>query len=131
MIRGHFLITMSYLPHVNEPVMKGHLSYRITFSWILRCPLKTGFTVLRCPLKTGFIVLRCPLKTGFTVLRCPLKTGFIVLKHLKKKICYNYLDNKVLAKILCYALHISRYTGLIIEGTFEVHHHIYTHREHL
>ena len=46
MIRGHFLRTVSYLPHVNkEPVTKGHLSCRDTFSWILRCPLKTGFTV--------------------------------------------------------------------------------------
>ena len=46
MIRGHFLKTVSYLPHVKEPVMKGHLSCRDTFSWILRCPLKTGFTVV-------------------------------------------------------------------------------------
>ena len=45
MIRGHFLRTVSYLPHVKEPVMKGHLSCRDTFSWILRCPLKTGCTV--------------------------------------------------------------------------------------
>ena len=37
----HFLRTVSYLPHVKEPTMKGHLSSRI-----LRCPLKTGFTVL-------------------------------------------------------------------------------------
>ena len=44
-IRGHFLRTMSYLFHVKEPVTKGHLSYRDTFSGILRCPLKTGFTV--------------------------------------------------------------------------------------
>ena len=46
MIRGHFLEMVSYLPHVKEPVMKGHLSCRDTFSRILRCPLKTGFTVL-------------------------------------------------------------------------------------
>ena len=39
------LRTVSYLPHVKEPVTKGHLSCRDTFSWILRCPLKTGFTV--------------------------------------------------------------------------------------
>ena len=45
MIRGHFLRTVSHLPHVKEPVMKGHLSCRDTFSGILRCPLKTGFTV--------------------------------------------------------------------------------------
>ena len=45
-IRGHFLKTVSYLPHVKEPVMKGYLSCRDTFSRILRCPLKTGFTVL-------------------------------------------------------------------------------------
>ena len=44
-IRGHFLRTVSYLPHVKEPVTKGHLSCRDTFSRILRCPLKTGFTV--------------------------------------------------------------------------------------
>ena len=44
-IRGHFLRTVSYLPHVKEPVMKGHLSCRDTFSGILRCPLKKGFTV--------------------------------------------------------------------------------------
>ena len=44
-IRGHFLRTVSYLPHVKEPVMKGHLSCRDTFSPIYRCPLKTGFTV--------------------------------------------------------------------------------------
>ena len=24
-IRGHFLITVSYIPHVKEPVTKGHL----------------------------------------------------------------------------------------------------------
>ena len=45
-VKGHFLKTVSYLPHVKEPVKKGHLSCRDTFSWILRCPLKTGFTVL-------------------------------------------------------------------------------------
>ena len=45
MIRGHFLRMVSYLPHVKEPVTKGHLSCRDTFSRILRCPLKTGFTV--------------------------------------------------------------------------------------
>ena len=67
MVREHFLRMVPYLPHVKEPVMKGHLSCGDTFSAILRCPLKTGFTVLRCPLKTGFTVLRCPLKTGFTV----------------------------------------------------------------
>ena len=44
-MRGHFLRTVSNLPHVKEPVMKGHLSCRDTFSRILRCPLKTGFTV--------------------------------------------------------------------------------------
>ena len=45
-IRGNFLRTVSYLPHVKEPVTKGHLSCRDTFSQILRCPLKTGFTVV-------------------------------------------------------------------------------------
>ena len=48
LMRGHFVKTMPYLPHVKEPVMKGHLSCRDTFSWILECPLKTGFTVLVC-----------------------------------------------------------------------------------
>ena len=33
---------------VNDPAMKGHLSYRDTFSWILRCLLKTGFTGVSC-----------------------------------------------------------------------------------
>ena len=47
-IRGHFLRTVSYLPHVKEAVMKGHLSCRDTFSGILRCPLKTGLTVFGC-----------------------------------------------------------------------------------
>ena len=44
-IRGH--LTVSYLPHVKEPVsvMKGHLSCRDTFSWILWWSLKIGFTV--------------------------------------------------------------------------------------
>ena len=46
-IAGHFLRTVSYLPHVQEPVTKGHLSCRDTFSRILRCPLKTSFTVLK------------------------------------------------------------------------------------
>ena len=36
---------VSHLPHVKAHVMKGHLSCRDTFSVILRCPLKTGFTV--------------------------------------------------------------------------------------
>ena len=31
-IRGHFLRMVSYLPHVKEPVTKGHLSCRDTFS---------------------------------------------------------------------------------------------------
>ena len=44
LIRGHFLRAVSHLFHVKEPV--GYLSYRDTFSWILRCPLKTGITVL-------------------------------------------------------------------------------------
>ena len=45
MMREHFLKTVSYLPHVKEPMMKGYLSCRDTFSGMLRCPLKTGFTV--------------------------------------------------------------------------------------
>ena len=49
MIRKHLLRTVSNLPHVKEPVMKGHPSCRDTFSGILRCPLKTGFTVLTAP----------------------------------------------------------------------------------
>ena len=44
-IWGHFLRTVSYLPHVKEKVMRGHLSCGDTFPHILRCPLKTGFTV--------------------------------------------------------------------------------------
>ena len=47
-IRGHFLKTVSYLPHVKEPVTKGLLSCRDTFSWILRCPLKTGYIYNMC-----------------------------------------------------------------------------------
>ena len=39
MIRGHFLIILSYLHHVKEPVIN-------TFFFILKCTLKTGFTVL-------------------------------------------------------------------------------------
>ena len=30
--KGHFLKTVSYLPHVKEPVTKGHLSCRDTLS---------------------------------------------------------------------------------------------------
>ena len=37
-IRGHFLWSMSYLPHVKEHILKGHLSCRDTFSWMLRVP---------------------------------------------------------------------------------------------
>ena len=57
-IRGRFLSTVSYLPHVKEPVMKGHLSCRDILSGILRggggtsrgsVGSKTGFTVLKCP----------------------------------------------------------------------------------
>ena len=44
-IRGHFLRTVSYLPHAKDPVTNGHLSCSDTFSKILRCPLITGFTV--------------------------------------------------------------------------------------
>ena len=33
-ITGRIFRTMSYLPHVKEPVMKGHLSCRDTFSGI-------------------------------------------------------------------------------------------------
>ena len=44
-IRGHPFRTMSYLRHNKEPVKKGHLSCRDTFSGILRCPLKTGLSV--------------------------------------------------------------------------------------
>ena len=47
-IRGHFLRAVSYLPPIKEPVTKPHLSCRDTFSVILRCPLKTGFTVQVC-----------------------------------------------------------------------------------
>ena len=32
MIRGHFFKMVSYLPHVKEPVMKGHLMYGHFFS---------------------------------------------------------------------------------------------------
>ena len=31
-IRGHFLKTVSYLPHVKEPVMKGHFLSDIAVS---------------------------------------------------------------------------------------------------
>ena len=31
-IRGHFLRTVSYLPHVKEPVTKGHLCDVVTRS---------------------------------------------------------------------------------------------------
>ena len=34
-IRGCFLRTVSYLNHVKEPVTRGHLSCRDTFSWIV------------------------------------------------------------------------------------------------
>ena len=37
------------------PVMKGHLSYSYTFSVILRCPLKTGFTVIRMTLLDTYV----------------------------------------------------------------------------
>ena len=40
------LRNVSYLPHVEAPVTRGHLSCRDSFSGILRCPLKTGFTVV-------------------------------------------------------------------------------------
>ena len=56
MIRGRFLRTGSYPPHVNEPVMKGHLSCRDTFSVISRCPLKTGFTVcVYCSISVDYV----------------------------------------------------------------------------
>ena len=55
-IRGHFLRMVSYLPHVKEPVTKGHLSCRDTFSRILRCPLKTGFTVVILKLQNGHTI---------------------------------------------------------------------------
>ena len=42
---GHFLRMLSYLPHVKELGMKGHLSSKDIYSQILRCPLNTGFTV--------------------------------------------------------------------------------------
>ena len=45
MIRGHFLRTVSYLLYVKQPAKNGHLSYGDTYSGILRCPLKIGFTV--------------------------------------------------------------------------------------
>ena len=40
-IRGHILRMLR-----NMIVMKGN--FRDTFSKILRCPLKTGFTVIQC-----------------------------------------------------------------------------------
>ena len=42
--QGVLFRMVSYLSHVKEPVTKGHLTCGDTFTWILRCPLKTGFT---------------------------------------------------------------------------------------
>ena len=36
----------SYFLHVKEPVTNGHLSFTDNFSGILKCPLKTCFTVV-------------------------------------------------------------------------------------
>ena len=44
-IKGNFQKTVSHLPHIREAATKGHPSCRHTFTGILRCPLKTGFTV--------------------------------------------------------------------------------------
>ena len=44
--QGLFFQNGRLSPHIEEPVMKGHLSCRDTFSGILRGLLKTGFTVL-------------------------------------------------------------------------------------
>ena len=71
-IRGHFLKTVSYLLHVKEPVMKGHPSCRDTFSLILRCPLKTGFTVV----STTKALCNLPVNIKYRVSQtiCPLRT---------------------------------------------------------
>ena len=45
LIGGHFLRTVSYPPNVKEHVMKGYTPFMDTSFGILRCPLKTGFTV--------------------------------------------------------------------------------------
>ena len=42
-IRGHFLRTVSSLPHVKEPVMKGHLSCRDTFLSDIEVSLEDRF----------------------------------------------------------------------------------------
>ena len=74
MIKGCFLRTVSYLPHVKEPVMKGHLSCRDTFSGILKCPLKTGFTVY----SFGAIVFK-------VTLYCFMYLGLRWMKRIEKE----------------------------------------------
>ena len=52
-IKKYFLRTLSYLPHVNEPAINGHLSCRDTIwdievsevFYSIEVPLNTGFTV--------------------------------------------------------------------------------------
>ena len=44
------------LPHVKEPVIKGHLSCRDTFSLILRCPLRQVTEVLLYCVRRCFLL---------------------------------------------------------------------------
>ena len=74
-IRGHFLKTVSYLPHVKEPVTKGHRSCRDTFSRILRCPLKTGQPRWLSGLRRSRVHSLCPLAVIARRSLCPEKLG--------------------------------------------------------
>ena len=53
MIRGHFLKTVSYLPHVKEPVMKGHLSCRDTFLLDIEVSLEDRFYCICTPVSNA------------------------------------------------------------------------------
>ena len=56
-------IFLEQRPLVKEPVIMEHLSCRDTFSLILMCPLKTGFTV--CPLIAGCPLMGVSLEDSF------------------------------------------------------------------
>ena len=42
MIRGHFLRTVSYLPHVKEPVIRGHLLRTVSYLPHVKEPVMKG-----------------------------------------------------------------------------------------
>ena len=70
MIRGHFLRMASYLPHVKEPVIKGH------FIWDMEVSLADRFHCLEMSLAERFYCVEVSPEDMFNCIEASLADRF-------------------------------------------------------